>query len=321
MRSKTAFFRIDPVIQYIWIGKPVTQISEEPQLDILGPIQMAEALIDEDSAQFIVFYCLDSAVRHFSQLYLQYPNILVRSIDFLFESSITDKSEGFLRQAKLIFDKDKLGGTRSRVDAKNLASLMLLYLRGGYYLDTTVFPNNTSLNFKVYDGFVVPLLSEDRSNRLITYRAPDGGDFIIPYFRENDGSPESQFAELLDDFEELGGTSRNHMIDVFVLFSPKNHNAVARAITTYVLFFPYLQVVRENGTVDEIAEVADSLIDTAVNNGYFGDKSKKSNKWLTPIIVTEENQVRRQLDYIGCYKVFAGSHIVEEPSIEQMSLV
>lgn len=318
MTKSFLFFPEKPTIRYIWIGSPRTNCIDEAQIDTLGPLQLAHSFTQAHLDQAIEFYCLDEYVNHFKQMFIQCPNLAVKSIDLLFDSFITVESQNFLKDAKRIFDKDKLGEIRQRVDAKNLASLMILYLLGGYYLDTTVFPNAEKLNFPAYPCFMVPLLSEDRSNKLIYYSTKEGEQYLFPFFKENDGSSESQFVRLLGTCQRTKKISAHHMIDVFAMYSPKNGDGVARAIQFYVKFFPVLKETRKIGIEDEIADTADSLIDAAVNRGYFG--SNPSCKWLTPYTLDEKGQAKRILTNIGCYKIFGGSHIQEYQSSASINL-
>ncbi len=293
MKHNFFFFPEKPVIQFVWIGAPNTIYIDEANIDTLGPSQLADALMQDNLDQFVVFYCLDEYVIHFERIFTSYSNLVVRSIDLLFDFLILRGSDDFLKEAKYIFDNDKLGDVRQRVDAKNLASLMLLYLQGGYYLDTTIFPSGETLNFPAHECFMVPLLSEDYSNRLIRYCNENGDEYILPFFEENDGSPESQFVQLLDGYQRKSKITSHPMVDVFAMYSPKNGLGVAQAIKAYVQFYPILENIRKIGTTDEIANTAAALIDSAINHGYFG--SNPSKKWLTPYAVDEEGLVKRIL--------------------------
>lgn len=133
-------------VHYTWIGKPRTKNILEPEQDLVGILKMSAVIADDVQLQL---WCLDEYVESYRALLSEYSNISVCSIEKIIEKN----NFSFIADIHNWLTTFKLRGfsIRDRVTMKELFSLLILYLQGGYTLDTNVAPLFDHIHFPELD--------------------------------------------------------------------------------------------------------------------------------------------------------------------------
>lgn len=138
---------------YIWIGKPQTENISNLKGDLKGPVAMAQQV--DPNKTTLYFWCLKEHFDVFSQL-LSGKNIIVRSIDDYLEEKKENPYAQAVSELRSYLFSDMRGDIRDRVTFKEAISYLLLYLEGGYVLDTNVLPfDKDEISFPQCDAFHV----------------------------------------------------------------------------------------------------------------------------------------------------------------------
>lgn len=332
-KSTTSF----PNIQFIWVGMPKTVDILHPEMDLAGPLQFYDFFCKNKMDHKIIYYCLDEHCEEFRALLKPTYNIEIRGLETCFEKNYEVIKKNNLTDAITIFNENKIGDIHEKVSAKNLASLLILYLYGDYFLDTTIFPTEKIPDFKTYSFFQAPLLSEDalnilsRENLEMTEETPsEKVRFPTPTFYVT----LSLFGNtlVLDSFEEkclkkLTGRNTTHPlmkaktmdIDCFIMFSPQYSFQVLQAISCFISFYPLVkeEKIRAEQTNDpELLEhyhnSDDTLMLLSVTNGYYLHPVKRQARWYADLTDHIEGEApSRIIKPLNIRKVFRGSHVVQ----------
>jgi len=156
-----------PDLHYIWVGSP----GRVKGHDIGGPIKMAE----KNKVNPIRFWCLDQYIDHYKNVYKDFPNIKVESIEnYINLKKYKPRKTPQTAQDKMqkIFVDTLLAEGRGeknidKVKVKDAFSLYLMHNLGGYFLDTNILPllGEEKLSFPVRDKFCVPAMSKRIDSR------------------------------------------------------------------------------------------------------------------------------------------------------------
>ncbi|KTD17590.1 hypothetical protein [Legionella jordanis] len=329
-----------PNIQFIWIGPPKTTDPANPDMDLAGPLQFYDSFKKHRLDHKIMFYCLDEYCQSFSTLFPPAVDIEIRGLESCFMANEDKLKDYKLTEAVSIFNENKSGDVHEKVSAKNLASLLVLYLYGDYFLDTTIFPMKDAANFGFYSYFQAPLLSEDRLNILscenldvfdqstaMEMPFPDRSFYVnlLPF--DEEGRLEAFEKKCL---QKLTGRSvsqslkkqRTMDIDCFILFSPQYSLQVAQAISCFVYFYPLVRKQKmrskaepENNELQERYHKSDDdLMLLSITNGYYLHSKRRQEKWYADLYDWDEHDdPSRLVNPLNIKKVFKGSHVARLP--------
>jgi len=131
-------------VHFVWIGDP----GRRPELSLKGPSEFAESIDDRYGIIYWVFDEYASNVR-------LPENVSVNSLDKLFDdNSLTDNDE--FKQLKTRMLENAMYG-----NFKELTSLLIMYLFGGFYFDTTTSlkkrkSDSPKLMLPTYDRLAIP---------------------------------------------------------------------------------------------------------------------------------------------------------------------
>ncbi len=167
MQSSTTILLSHPPIHYVWIGPPSESSSDAVikilEHDVKGPKQMA----DQNKSNPIVFFCLKEYLSHYRETFAGKPNVQVSSIEDYIEE-VSKSGDAFQKKFAAIVLKNittllKRGSVRDFVTVKEIFSLFLVAVSGGYFMDTNVSPlTSGEVILPWYDRFQAPVL--DNSN-------------------------------------------------------------------------------------------------------------------------------------------------------------
>ncbi|PIZ03550.1 MAG: hypothetical protein COY58_08825 [Gammaproteobacteria bacterium CG_4_10_14_0_8_um_filter_38_16] len=137
-------------IHYTWIGEVKTTDLDHPGHDLVGPCAMMPLV---DAEVLIYFWCLKEYKDQFSAL-LAGKNIVVLSINALLVDKKDNEYVARILALQSILFSDGRGDIRDRVTFKEVISLLILYLEGGYAFDTNVLPAyNEKMHFPSHPAF------------------------------------------------------------------------------------------------------------------------------------------------------------------------
>ncbi|KTC85010.1 hypothetical protein [Legionella brunensis] len=327
-----------PNIQFIWIGPPKTIDLLHPEMDLDGPLQFYNLFKQNEINHKIFFYCLDEYCQAFQELLFPKYKIEIRGLEACFMENYEKLKKANLSDAITIFNDNKVGDLREKVAAKDLASLLILYLYGDYFLDTTIVPTQMLPKFETYAYFQAPLLSEDKLNVL---SSEDLG--ISKMLFNQEGPLSSPFfyvnllkvgdVDTLDHFEKkclkkLTGRDtsipikkRKTMdIDCFIMFSPQYSPQVKQAIAYFIFFYPLLNEEKiaakssNNYDTEIIERYYDShstLMLLAVTNGYYLVPVKAKEQWYADLPSSPNEISSRIIEPLHIKKIFKDSHTIK----------
>lgn len=180
-------------LNYIWVGPPPGKMEGSvPAHDVIGPLNMVKQIDPQEAC--IVFWCLDQYMPYY-QAKFSNTSIRVSSIeDCLVQMSGAEHKNNRCVEfaTQLVVFKNKIlntengrGSIRDLVTIKVVFAYFLLYVKGGYVLDTNVIP-------------------DANASKKMTF--PDYGTFKIP--RIYRGNAQS---------------SSPHSLDIWMMYSPRNH--------------------------------------------------------------------------------------------------
>ena len=144
-----------PTLCYPWIGAPAKESGGVKGHDIAAPIQMAKA----NKSNKIFFACLKKYFDHYSSILNKYGIAVIAIEDDINQKFQDPFSQDAATKVKYAMDKILVTGrneVRDRVTIKVLYGFFWLATRGGYCLDTNVFPNRDSVSLPRYDVVHIP---------------------------------------------------------------------------------------------------------------------------------------------------------------------
>lgn len=144
------------MINYIWVGKNRSMNVEQPQHDLIGPLEMNLA-INPDTT-IIRFWCLMAHMDYYRSL-LKDTSIMVESIESFIDKQL-DNPEMKQSAENVISLVDRVIKNhyhiRACLTAKEAFAFFIMAAEGGYVLDTNVLPASKLVEFPTYPVFCMP---------------------------------------------------------------------------------------------------------------------------------------------------------------------
>ena len=314
MASKAEFFTstVAP-INMIWVGEPPEKGVAYEGLDVKGPIELAQKLKEQELTNPINFFCRTSELEYYRSAFSNYSNVNVRSLAQALSINLPEEYQKIRQSLRDATQMLENGNIRERVLLKDLLSLYVIWAYGGYFFDTSIYPDpDKTLTLPTYSNFQVPLLDSEKVDTLGRFYNADSGVSVL--MSSNNYPILFDFEKTIVDEEDLSVIEEDDLpsegLDCFVFYAPAQHPSVMTAIS---VFIKYLQLL---GAIDHDTEqyhnATAELALLAVTNGYYDKQNIRSAGWYSPMKDVSAETASRDLPYIGCIKIFTNSHLLKE---------
>lgn len=198
----------NPPIHYIWVGPPATSKNDIPGHDILSPLQMVAV----NTSNQINYWCLEEHKDHYQKVFAGHP-VTVQTIQSFLRDLAKSPNPFFHESAEKIMQigritlgwehpmpsEFKRGNKRDFVSMKNVMSLALASVFGGYILDTNVGPKKgiSVLNLPDYMEFKLPEVFDTKDSRTVKVL-----DFWMMYSPEKHHAPRNSLFYYLHEWSK-----------------------------------------------------------------------------------------------------------------------
>ena len=287
-------------LNYIWIGKPsiiYNFTSDSTNHDVTGVLKMLKVIENSPGSKgkyIIYFWCLDEYVSFYITVFQKYFKVKIIGIRKYLKNKIMDKrARKILELFEIILLKsisDSSERIKYYVNIKDLLSLAVTYFKGGYTLDTNVFPTEKCIaNFPVFDKLRIVMLDNESDgiafeesklnkktyfnflNKLKTYKK-------ILYHQQM-----YNFMDTKRIVESYNTICLNN-VECWLIYSPKNHSSIKNALDFYLSHF----------NVHTIKNYYTYLIITSLINGLYSvynnnEIESEQNYFIAGINVNHKN--------------------------------
>ncbi len=296
------------ILNYIWVGSPSSVILEHnnnpTNHDVSAVIKMI-SIIQKSPLIFsknyqINFWCLDEYENFYKFVFKSFSIVKIFGIQkYLSNKSLIDiKSGKILKIFNLLFSKsqtDSTYKTRYFVIIKDLLSLAVTYYKGGYTLDTNVFPTEKcTADFPILDNFKVVSIDSDYS---------DGHVFLLfnkPWCTKKTFTHMFFSSMIKDNYKTKTFMIENNK-EVWLMYSPKKHIGIESSLDFYLSYFD----------INDIKNTYNILIISSVMNGIYSihkNKIKTLPKNEMYFISEKKGDYSNYIASLEIYKMYYNTH-------------